>query len=105
MRRKPPSTKRCAISRIVTWNPAAAQAWAIPDPMVPAPITAIFLKSLNCMDSLASRDMVGRAKDLAPFDEAAIEDAAPQELDRRGPVRSRCGEARTRQSPSPSFQS
>src|SRR5437899_11138135 len=99
MRRKPPSTKRCSISRIVTWNPAAAHAWAIPDPMVPAPITAIFLMSLNCMDSLASRDMVGRAKDLAPFDEAAIADAAQQELDRRAQVRARCGEARTQQAP------
>src|SRR5947209_16037517 len=33
------------MSRIVTWKPAAAHAWAIPAPIVPAPITAIRLTS------------------------------------------------------------
>src|SRR6266508_598789 len=40
-----PSTSRCSMSRIVTGNPAAAHAWAIPAPIVPAPITAIFRTS------------------------------------------------------------
>ncbi len=33
------------MSRIATWNPAAAHACAIPLPIVPAPITAIFRTS------------------------------------------------------------
>src|SRR2546428_2959768 len=33
------------MSRIVTWKPAAAHAWAIPAPIVPAPTTAIRLPS------------------------------------------------------------
>src|SRR6266540_3090735 len=49
IRRKPPSTRRCSMSRIVTGNPAAAHAWAIPAPIVPAPITAIFRTSAACM--------------------------------------------------------
>src|SRR5213592_1854209 len=49
IRRKPPSTRRCSMSRIATWKPAAAHACAIPAPIVPAPITAIFRTSARPM--------------------------------------------------------
>src|SRR3989442_1225492 len=49
IRRKPPSTKRCSISRIATSYPAWEHTCAIPAPMEPAPITATFFTRSSCI--------------------------------------------------------